>query len=215
MRHLIREGHEVHLISSYPCDCSELPVASLHVVPLDFSARLRAGIGGRDARTMHGSPQIARLRGNPIWKALVRLRYLSVPWAVRLQRSRLRRIVEQIGPDIVHVMRIPFEGILAAEAFWDVPVPLILSVWGIDFTLLAWETPSIARLTRLALVRADGLHPDCRRDLRLAHDLGFAANKPAAVLPGYGGVKREIFQPGPRDSALAARLGLPEGVRSS
>src|SRR5689334_17785332 len=48
MRHLIEEGHELHLISTYPCDRHDLPVASLHVVPLDFSARVRAGMGGPD-----------------------------------------------------------------------------------------------------------------------------------------------------------------------
>src|SRR4051794_39850867 len=88
MKHLIEEGHEVHLISTYPCDRNDLPVASLHIVPLDFSARLRAGMGGRQGKTMHGAPQLARLRGNPLWRALVRLRYFSVPWAVRAQRDR-------------------------------------------------------------------------------------------------------------------------------
>src|SRR4051794_36221679 len=97
IRHLIREGHEVHLISTYPCDQELLPVASLHVVPLDFSARLRSRMGGAEGRTMHGSAKLARFRGHPLWQALVRLRYHSVPWAVRLQSGRVRRIIERIG----------------------------------------------------------------------------------------------------------------------
>jgi glycosyltransferase involved in cell wall biosynthesis len=212
MRYLGQEGHEIHLISTYPCDQEDLPLASLHIVPLDFSARVRAGMGGRDARTMHGSPVIARLRGSPVWRALAELRNRSAPWAVRLRRGSVRRIVERIRPDLVHAMRIPFEGILAAEALRNVPVPLVVSIWGNDLTLAASGSPRVARLTQRALARGDGLHPDCRRDLRLARNLGFAATKPAAVLPGTGGVRTAIFHPGPPDAALVARFGLAVGA---
>jgi glycosyltransferase involved in cell wall biosynthesis len=212
LRHLIGEGHEVHLISTYPCDRVELKVSSLHVVPLDFSARLRGGFGGADAQTMHGSPLFARLRGSALWRVLAALRDRSALWAVPLQSSRIRRIVERIRPELVHAMRIPFEGILAAEALRDVSVPLIISVWGNDFTLAAADSPQVARLTRRALARADGLHPDCRRDLHVARTLGFAATKPAAVLPGYGGIRTDVFYPGAPDPALAARLNLDPGA---
>src|SRR4051794_16646492 len=53
MRHFLRSGFEVHLISTYPCDPGNPPVASLHVVPLDFSAGLRARAGGAEAKTTH------------------------------------------------------------------------------------------------------------------------------------------------------------------
>jgi glycosyltransferase involved in cell wall biosynthesis len=107
-------------------------------------------------------------------------------------------------------MRIPFEGILAAEAT-PLQTPLLVSVWGNDFTLCAPANPMIARQTRQALNRADALHCDCRRDLKLGVDgWGFDSEKPATVLPGAGGIDTSLFYPGEPDSALRARLKIPD-----
>jgi glycosyltransferase involved in cell wall biosynthesis len=73
--------------------------------------------------------------------------------------------------------------------------PLLISVWGNDFTLHASATPLIARHTRMALSRADALHTDCRRDQKLAYAWGFNRDKLVAVLPGAGGIQPEIFYP--------------------
>jgi len=73
--------------------------------------------------------------------------------------------------------------------------PLLLSVWGNDFTLHAPATLMMTRLTRLALRRADALHTDCQRDLNLAHRWGYPEGRPAVVLPGGGGVQLDIFYP--------------------
>lgn len=212
IKHVVNKGHEIHLISTHPCSIDDLPISSLHVVPLDFSARVRAGSGKAEAKTEHGSPLVASLRGTAVWKMLVQLRNKTSPLAVRLQRGKVRRIIGRIAPDLVHAMRLPFEGILAAEAIRDDRTPLVISIWGNDFTLAAANSPTVARLSRRAMERADGLHPDCERDLRLARDYGFGADKPSAVLPGNGGVRTDIFRPGPPDPALRARFRIPEGV---
>jgi glycosyltransferase involved in cell wall biosynthesis len=122
----------------------------------------------------------------------------------------------QIRPDLVHAMRIPYEGMLAAlavEGYGEgghTGPPLLVSVWGNDFTLHASATPAMARLTRLALRRADALHTDCQRDLRLAHRWGYPEGKPAVVLPGGGGVQLDVFYP-PEILAKAAEpsQGVP------
>lgn len=213
IRYFIDGGHEVHLISTFPCDPSDPPVAALHVVPLDFSARVRAAnVGGGGGLTTHGNPLFSRLRGSFLWKSFARLRDKVNPLAVTLQRRRVRNIIRQINPDLVHAMRIPFEGILAARALEGEPYPLLISVWGNDFTLFASESPAISRLTAQAMARADALHPDCERDLRLARDYGFRANNPAAVLPGNGGVRTDVFQPGPIDPGLYSRWNIPTEV---
>jgi glycosyltransferase involved in cell wall biosynthesis len=106
----------------------------------------------------------------------------------------MRRVIEEIQPDLVHAMRIPFEGILAALAVYN--VPLLISVWGNDFTLHAKHYPLVAVLTRRAMQRADALHCDCFRDLRLAHTWGFPDSRPGVVLPGAGGVQLDVFYPG-------------------
>ncbi len=180
MRLFIEEGHGVHLISTYPCTAGDPPVASLHVVPTDFSAALRARIGGAAERTTnHGSRRLAKLRGTPAWLALAGLRNRLAPWLMRCQRGRLRRLVERIGPDLVLAQRIPFEGVLAAMALRGAPVPLVVSSWGTDFTHVAAGSRMMSRLTRLAMARADGFHADCRRDLRLAREHGLDPSKPS------------------------------------
>jgi len=105
----------------------------------------------------------------------------------------LGRVIHEVRPDLIHALRIPFEGMLAAAS--RPSAPLLLSVWGNDFTLHAVATPSMRTATRQALRRAEALHTDCRRDLRLATEWGWSVAKPSMVLPGNGGVRREIFQP--------------------
>ena len=109
-------------------------------------------------------------------------------------------------------MRIPFEGILAAQALEGTAFPLLLSVWGNDFTFFAKKSPLVARLTARALMRADGLHPDCQRDLELALKYGFDGTKPAIVLPGNGGVRSNVFTHAPTDTDALARWGIPAGA---
>jgi len=102
-------------------------------------------------------------------------------------------IAERIQPDLVHAMRIPFEGMLAADA--SGAAPLLVSVWGNDFTLHAPATALMGHYTSWTLRVADGLHADCRRDIRLAREWGFAASKPTLVAPGGGGIRTAVFHP--------------------
>ena len=215
IRYFIERGHEVHLISTFPCDPSDPPVASLHIAPLDFSAHARAAnIGGNaGGLTTHGNPFFSRLRGSLLWKALAKLRDLLNPFAVALQQRKVKRIIRRLNPDLVHAMRIPFEGILAARALEGEPFPLLISVWGNDFTLFADGSPEIARLTRRAMARTDALHPDCERDLHLARRYGLSADKPFAILPGNGGVRTDVFRPGLMDEDLRRRWNIPPGAR--
>lgn len=187
-----------------------LGLASLHIVPLDFSARARAGekiAGAGDARGK--ASVLSRLRGGRVWARLAGLRDALAPLAVVRQRARVRKIVAALAPDLVHAMRVPFEGMLAAQALANVPVPLVVSIWGNDFTLYARRSSRLARLTMQTMRRADALHPDCARDLRLAAEFGFDLSRPAVVLPGGGGVRAALFHPGPKNAALAARWNIP------
>ncbi len=117
-------------------------------------------------------------------------------------------------------MRIPFEGMLAAQALAGLPdMPLVVTVWGNDFTLHAPSTPLMGEYTRLCLQRANVLHADCRRDVRLAREWGFDPEKRAFVLPGAGGIQPDLFHP-PTEDDIAARgesgfrIINPRGIRS-
>jgi glycosyltransferase involved in cell wall biosynthesis len=75
--------------------------------------------------------------------------------------------------------------------------------------------------TRKALRRAAGLHADCRRDEQLARRWGFRPVRPTLVVPGNGGVRRELFFQGrgPKDPdfALPPRAPVvvqPRGLRA-
>jgi hypothetical protein len=103
---------------------------------------------------MLGLPaQMRRLARNVIPTGLrTRIRQWFGPFSLSKAAAELAEIHREIQPDLVHAMRIPYEGMLAAVA--DLPTPLIISVWGNDFTLHAPSTPLTRRYTRLALQRA-------------------------------------------------------------
>ncbi len=191
IRHFVDRGHEVHLASTFACSPG-LTLASLNIVPVAFSV----GTGLGQTSTRHR----ARFIG---LRAAVR--HWLGPFTLPAGARRLSRVISQVRPDLVHAMRIPFEGMLAARA--ASAVPLLLSSWGNDLTLHAPASPGMRRLTRLALGRADGLHADCARDARLAGDWGFPAGRPIWVLPGNGGVRTDIFNRAGKDAA--ALEGVP------
>ncbi|HEV2471500.1 MAG TPA: glycosyltransferase family 4 protein, partial [Chthonomonadales bacterium] len=140
-----------------------------------------------------------------------RLRDNTAPLSAIVQSRKVRRLIDRIDPDLVHAMRVPFEGILAGEALKYSTRPLLVSIWGTDFTLQASSSPLVRAMTVRAMRRADAVHPDCRRDLRLAIEHRFCSSNPSIVLPGNGGVRTHLFKPGPRDAALAAKWNIPDG----
>lgn len=192
IEYFLSDGHEVHLVSSRPA-APMAGLASLAVVPVAFSG-LAGGVG---------KPAGGR-QGRPWWRSAATIglraavRHWLGPLTVARAGRRLRSIIQARRPELVHAMRIPFEAAMAAAA--APAAPLLVSTWGNDLTLHAPASPLMRRLTRLTLERADALHADCERDRRLAADWGFDMRHPSTVLPGNGGVRREIFHrepPGP------------------
>jgi glycosyltransferase involved in cell wall biosynthesis len=219
----VAAGDEVHVISSYPCDTDALPGASVDVVPLAFGGLLRPRrLVRRSIKALVPTAQVSsRLLGRSPhpFEDVVRhwLGTTSLPLGVR----RIRQILHKARPDIVHALRIPFEGIAAALAVQT--EPLVISVWGNDLTLWARRFPVTGFWTRRVLRSASGLHCDCHRDLRLASEWGFHARRPGIVLPGAGGVDPRIFGVGTPHPAMLDELGLehdtplvlnPRGMRA-
>jgi glycosyltransferase involved in cell wall biosynthesis len=202
IEHFIESRHEVHWVSSFPA-AAPPGVASFAVVPVAFSGSIAPGVSER--RHAAGVQLRTALRQ---W-----LGPLTLPAATR----DLRTLIASVRPDLVHALRIPFEGLVAARA--AAGVPLIVSVWGNDFTLHAASAPLLGELTRRALRRTAGLHTDCRRDLGLAARFGFPEDRPSIVLPGNGGVRPSVFFPaGDQPEVLSDRVravleSLPPGAR--
>jgi hypothetical protein len=210
LSYLVERGHAVHLVSSYPC-APELELASVHVLPVAFGA-LAGDTPVLPTVGMSDLPaQVRRLARNAIPTGLrTRIRQWFGPLTLSKAAAELAQIQGEIQPDLVHAMRIPYEGMLAAVA--NLSTPLIISVWGNDFTLHAPSTLLTRRYTRLALQRARALHVDCNRDLRLAREWGFAEQKPSIVLPTSGGIQTDIFYPSEQGKILT--VINPRGFRA-
>lgn len=210
IRFFVERGDEVHLASTFACQPA-LSLASLTIVPVAFS-----GLKSHQAGNVL---QNRRPSANPLWgSAFVRLRTRMRQWlgpfSLSFAARQLQAVVDRVHPDLIHAMRIPFEGMLASRI--ASPAPLLISVWGNDFTLHAPATPWMNRLTRQALGVASAVHADCRRDLRLAHDWGFPARQPAVVLPGAGGIQTDVFYPsaGTYQASQPAWVINPRGIRA-
>jgi len=178
---LVEMGLQVSLASTYPCQ--PIPGTTLAaVLPVGFSGLAGSQIeSGRQQTGAARKTRYSRLRPFLQW-----LRYTIAPVTLPFYARRLRQLVEEIHPDLVHALRIPYEGMLAA--YLPRATKLVISTWGNDLTLHARGSWLMRHHTRRALRRADGLTSDTRRDVRLAGEWGLAGSVPRLVVPGNGGV---------------------------
>ena len=191
LRHWTENGHETHLISTFPC----LPppgLTSFHELPVAFNR-----MAGAQATNTTEVPTRGRLVG-PFRAVLRPLRYVLGPFTLLRYQNPFRQLVENIKPDLVHALRIPFEGMLASAT--PRRIPLIISIWGNDITLHARSFFLMAWLTRMTLRRADGLVADASRDILLGQDWGFRG--PTLTVPGSGGIRYDEIFAANRESAL-------------
>jgi glycosyltransferase involved in cell wall biosynthesis len=199
IRYWVGRGDEVYLASTFACD--PLPgLAGFEVVPVAFSG------------TQTSRPGPARRATDArLIKLHTTLRHWLGPLTLPRAGRRLGEYVKRVQPDLVHALRIPYEGMLAANA--GLLVPLVISVWGNDFTLHANSTPLMHHHTRRAMQVTDALHADCNRDVRLAREWGLHADAPTLVAPGNGGIRTEVFFP-PKESVKRPVVFNPRGFRA-
>jgi glycosyltransferase involved in cell wall biosynthesis len=186
---LLALEHQVTLVSTYPCQAVPGVMGS-HVVPVAFAGMGGGQIGSgeraqTDARAQPGRSPLRTLVSSAR-RLFLAGRYWLGPLTLRRYAPVLEQIVAQVKPDLVHALRIPYEGMLAASAQLD--VPLVVTIWGNDLTLHAPTTPLMRSWTTRTLRRANGLLADASRDLRLGRSWGYAADRPALVVPGNGGI---------------------------
>jgi glycosyltransferase involved in cell wall biosynthesis len=203
---------EVHLISTYPFEDHDLKLASCQVLPIDITAKARAKEKHYSMGTSKTAKRsyLSKLRGSKLWDTLAELRTNIAPVMVKFQAPRLARLIEKIDPDVVHAMRIPFEGMVAARALEGSERWLVISTWGNDFSLFAPKSKTLGDLTRKAVRRANALHSDCLKDLENAFNFGLCRAAVTLVAPGNGGVNTEVFRPTPDKATLRKLLSLPE-----
>jgi glycosyltransferase involved in cell wall biosynthesis len=192
----VDRGHEIHLASTFACNPG-LRLASLAIVPAAFS-----GLKAKDTATGSQGGRKGFLWGASTLKLRTSLRQWLGPLTLPRSARRLREVIDRVRPDIIHAIRIPYEGMIAALA--EPAAPLLVSVWGNDFTLHAPANALMGRYTTLTLNRAQALHTDCYRDVHLAHSWGFPLGRPSIVLPGGGGIQMDVFYPGEKGQSLEA-----------
>lgn len=200
MRYFAERGDEVFIASTFDGEV-DFPARQLEIVPVAFSAAKK-----RSSPPSSASSRTLSLR--------TRIRQWLGPLTIPAAAPRLRAFIEDVQPDIVHAMRVPYEGMLTASALQGVnPRPgFLVSIWGNDFTLHAPSTPLMRLYTRKTMQAADALHADTQRDARLARAWGLDADKPTLVAPGGGGIRSDIFFP-PDTPVREAVIVNPRGVR--
>lgn len=192
---------EVHLVSTHPC-IPDIDLDSFNVIPVAFSSLEKAT--STDV-LKESSKGISLMPGSLLRKVIpvktrTKIRQWLGPYTLPQSAKKLRRIIQNIKPDLIHAMRIPFEGMLTTIALREIPqIPLMVSVWGNDFTLHASTSKMMSAYTRQVMGRADALHTDTYRDQRLAREWGFDAQNPVILRPCAGGVDMGIFYPASLD----------------
>jgi glycosyltransferase involved in cell wall biosynthesis len=207
--YFIGRGHKVTIISTYPVGQATYLNASLYEVTSKLNRTANPDRNGHK----HGllARLTAQVRAGQCADLIFTLQHRAEECDISRRTKILGALLREIRPDLVHAMRLPFEGIMAARA--EVSAPLVVSIWGNDLTLFARRFPWTRRESVRALRRVDALHCDCQRDLKLAGKMGFDTQKPSLVLPGCGGVQIGLF--GRRcvdDFAVRRRFDIPDGV---
>ncbi len=201
IRFFAERGDEVYIASTFECDEPDFLVRRLEFTPAAFSfAKKRTSApSSASSRTLGLRTKIRQWLGP-----------LTLPAAAR----KLRKFINDVQPDLIHAMRIPYEGMLTAEALSGLAVraPFLVSIWGNDLTLHAPSTPLMRAYTKKTMKAADALHADVHRDARLACEWGLGEDKPALVVPGNGGIRSGVFYP-PQEPVTEAIIINPRGVR--
>jgi glycosyltransferase involved in cell wall biosynthesis len=196
VRALQNQNWEISLISTFPCSPVE-GIKQQFVIPAAFSS-LSGSQAGEKASTSTNRYRgfISRFRN-----LFMAGRYWFGPLSLKSSQVQFLEVVNQVQPDLVHALRIPFEGMLARVT--PAGIPFLVSIWGNDLTLHAQGSPLMVQETRNVLKRADGLLADASRDLELSQAWGLRNGIPLLCVPGGGGIDLIAMQ-----AALSEKVPL-------
>jgi len=202
IRYFAQRGDEVYLASTFACN-ADFPLKRLVFTPVAFSAvkKQTTTPGSASAQTLGLRTLIRQWLG---------------PLTIPRSAQKLSEFIQEVQPDIVHALRVPYEGMLTAQAYQKLSgtkPPFLASIWGNDFTLHAPSTPLMKYYTRLTMKTVTALHADCARDIRLAHEWGLSVDKLTLVTPGNGGVRSDVFYPNPEPAKNPVIIN-PRGFRA-
>ncbi len=204
MRYFAERGDDVYLASTFACDV-DFPLKRLEFTPVAFSAvKKQTSVPGSGSSRTLGLRTLIRQWLGP----------LTIPHSTQ----KLRTFIQEVQPDLVHALRVPYEGMLTASALSGIKnqARFVVSIWGNDFTLHAPSTPLMGYYTRKTMNAVHALHADCERDVRLARAWGLGADQPTLVTPGNGGIRSDVFYQlaGPKKPVTNPVIINPRGFRA-
>ena len=204
MRYFSNRGDEIYIATTFQSAEMNFPVKRMEFTPVAFSSAKKQSSrpGSASSRTL-GLRTLIRQWFGP----------LTIPRSAK----KLRAFIQEVQPDLIHAMRVPYEGMLTAYALNNMgrgfPTPTFLvSIWGNDFTLHAPSSPLMGWYTRLTMSQVNALHADVERDVRLAREWGLSEEKATLVVPGNGGIRGEFFYP-PKELVTNPIIINPRGIR--
>lgn len=174
----VEKKYEVHFISTFP-SVSPPGLTTFNIIPVAFSRFVSHTLGSEGVN--NNKALVKRFR-----RLLRSLRNILGPFSLLFYLMTYRKLLGKIKPDLVHALRIPYEGMLARSTPRN--IPLVVSIWGNDLTLHTRGFTLLGFLTRKVLQRADGLMADAQRDIQLSRKWGYSEKKPTLVIPGAGGI---------------------------
>jgi len=192
LKNLKEAGHRVVVMTSRQSTREPLPsgvkvyrIQGRVVCELSLDASPVSGLPQTGALLRRFLVNLANTRlGHAVWATVMACR-------ARRASKAVVALADRECIDLVHALRVTFEGVQASLC--GLEIPLVLSVWGNDFTLHTRKDPVSRWLVGRALGRADGLAADCYRDIRIARRLGLGEKQPTVVAPGGGGIGLECF----------------------
>ncbi len=201
MRFFSNRGDEIYIATTFQSAEMDFPVKQMEFTPVAFSSAKK-----QSSRPGSASSRTLSLR------TLIR-QWLG-PLTIPRSAQKLRAFIQEVQPDIIHAMRVPYEGMLTAYALNGLTSrpPFIVSIWGNDFTLHAPSTPLMGWYTRLTMKSVNALHADVKRDVRLAREWGLSEEKVALVAPGNGGIRSDVFYQ-PKELVKSPVIINPRGIR--
>lgn len=179
-------GYEISLVSTFICDP---PAGMRHYYTLPVALSHLSSNPTSPAQSAAKQPTRSLIRR--FASHFQSLRYIIGPLTLLRFASAYQKLVREINPDLVHALRIPFEGMLGS--YTPANTPFLASTWGNDLTLHADGSTLMRAFTKRCLKSSQGLTADTHRDTRLAYKWGLSADSPTLVVPGSGGLDMDAI----------------------
>jgi glycosyltransferase involved in cell wall biosynthesis len=201
----LRRGHEIHAISFYqPRNLSDpvfgMPNLTMHVLR---SAAPRPGTRGEES----GALGTAVASGRSL-RERVPPSFMRVVHAWRYQRAGLKRVVEEISPDVFHAHYVVEHGFYGSFVGFH---PYVVSAWGSDL-LVESQKAAGRRIARRALGAADLVTANDVSLARRAIELGVPQERVAVV---HLGIEPFFLQAGEQSVNLRPDVPLAPTIVST